>query len=314
MLGQPYDLRGKRVWVAGHRGMAGSALVRRLAREDCEVLTATHQELDLRDAAALNAWMGANKPQAVFMAAAKVGGIHANDSYPADFIYDNLAIAANVTEASFRHGVEKMLALGSTCIYPRLSPQPIPESALLTGPLEKTNQWYAIAKIAGIKLAQAYRIQHGCDFISAMPTNLYGPGDNFHPENSHVLPGLIRRAHERKRAGETGLTIWGSGKPRREFLHIDDAADGLVAIMQRYSEDEHINLGCGEDIPVGEVARLVMEVVGLPGEITHDASKPDGTPRKLVDVSKLETLGWRAKIPLRAGLEETYSWYLQHVA
>jgi GDP-L-fucose synthase len=314
MIGEAYSLRGKRVWVAGHRGMVGAALMRRLSREDCTLLTATHAELDLRDPAAVRAWAAANRPQAVFMAAARVGGIYANDTYPADFIYDNLAIAANVVEISFREGVEKLLMLGSTCIYPRMAPQPIPESALLTGPLEQTNEWYAIAKIAGIKLCQAYRKQHGCDFISAMPTNLYGVGDNYHPENSHVIAGLMRRAHERKLAGARGMTIWGSGKPLREFMFVDDAADAMVAVMQRYSEAEHINVGVGEDIAIADLARLVMEVVGLEGDLEFDSSKPDGTPRKLTDVSKLHALGWRAQTSLRSGLQQTYDWYLRNIA
>lgn len=294
--------------------MVGAALVRRLASEDCEVLTATHAELDLRDGGGVKAWMQQRRPEAVFMAAAKVGGIHANDSYPADFLYDNLAIAANVTESSFRTGVEKLLFLGSTCIYPRLAPQPMPEDALLTGPLEPTNQWYAIAKIAGVKLTQAYRRQHGCNFIAAMPTNLYGPGDTYHPQNSHVIPALILRAHERKLAGEAGLTVWGSGAPRREFLHADDCADALVAIMRQYDEEEHINVGCGEDTPIADIARLVMETVGLPGDITFDRSKPDGTPRKLVDVTKLNALGWRPRIGMREGLADAYAWFLKNAA
>jgi GDP-L-fucose synthase len=294
--------------------MVGSALMRRLAREGCTLLTVSRDEVDLRDRPAVDAWMGQTKPQAVFMAAAKVGGIHANDTYPADFIYDNLAIAANVVEASYRHGAEKLLMLGSTCIYPRLAPQPIPESALLTGPLEPTNEWYAIAKIAGIKLCQAYRKQHGCDFISAMPTNLYGPGDDYHPDNSHVIPGLIRRAHARKVAGERGMSVWGSGKPRREFLHVDDAADAMVMLMQNYSEHEHINLGCGEDVSIAQIAQLVMDTVGLPGEIAFDTSKPDGMPRKLADVTKLTALGWKPTIPLAQGLEGAYAWFVEHEA
>lgn len=309
-----YRLAGKRVWVAGHRGMVGAALARRLAAENCEVLTAPREAVDLRNPQEVRHWVSEHRPDAVFVAAAKVGGIHANDVYPADFLYDNLMIAANAIEASFRHGVEKLLFLGSTCIYPRLAPQPMPEDSLLTGPLEPTNEWYAIAKIAGVKLCQAYRKQHGCDFISAMPTNLYGPGDNFHAENSHVIPGLMRRAHERKKAGERGMTIWGSGTPRREFLHVDDCAAGLVEIMKRYSESQHINLGYGEDISIADTARLVMEAVGLEGEIAFDASKPDGTPRKLVDVTRLFALGWRPRITLREGLAGTYDWYLKNAA
>ena len=302
-----FPLSGKRVWVAGHRGMVGSAIVRRLAVENCEILTATRDQADLKDPAAVNAWVGANRPDAIFMAAAKVGGILANDTRPADFLYDNLMIAANVTEAAYRHGVGKMLFLGSSCIYPRLAPQPIPEAALLTGPLEPTNEWYAIAKIAGIKLAQAYRKQHGCDFISAMPTNLYGPGDNFDLNSSHVLPALIRKAHEAKIAGADHITIWGTGSPMREFLHADDCADACVFLMQNYSDAEHVNVGSGKDIAIIDLARLVCEVVGFEGEIRTDPSKPDGTPRKLMSGDRLRALGWAPRISLRSGVASTYA-------
>ena len=302
-----YDLKGKKVWVAGHRGMVGSAIVRRLASEHCEILTADRSELDLKDQAAVRAWVDRHKPDAVFVAAAKVGGILANDTYPADFLYDNLIIEANVIEASFRGGVEKLLFLGSSCIYPRLAPQPIVESALLTGELESTNEWYAIAKIAGIKLCQAYRKQHGADFISAMPSNLYGPGDNFDLNSSHVMPALIRKAHEAKVRGETVVTIWGTGKPLREFLHVDDCAEACVCLMKVYSGDEHVNVGSGEDLSIIQLMRLICEIVGFDGEIIHDLSKPDGTPRKLLNVEKLSNLGWQPKIKLRDGISSLYS-------
>ena len=302
-----FPLAGKRVFVAGHRGMVGSAIVRRLASEDCEILTVGRDEVDLRNQAQVNAWMEQARPDAVFLAAAKVGGILANDTYPADFLYDNLMIEANVIEASYRNPVAKLLFLGSSCIYPKLAPQPITEDALLTGPLEPTNEWYAIAKIAGIKLAQAYRRQHGCDFISAMPTNLYGPGDNFDLNTSHVLPALIRKAHEAKVSGADHIVIWGTGTPRREFLHVDDMADACVFLMQRYSEFEHVNVGSGEDITILELAKLVCEVVGFEGEIVCDTSKPDGTPRKLMSGEKLRAMGWEASIPLGGGVENTYS-------
>ena len=301
-----FPLAGKRMWVAGHRGMVGSAIVRRLASEDCEVITATRAEVDLKNPAAVLAFVEEKKPDAIFMAAAKVGGILANDTYPADFLYDNLMIAANITEAAYRHGVGKMLFLGSSCIYPKEAPQPIPEDALLTGPLEPTNEWYAIAKIAGIKLAQAYRKQHGCDFISAMPTNLYGPGDNFDLNTSHVLPALIRKAHEAKIAGADHITIWGTGTPRREFLHADDCADACVFLMQRYSDFEHVNVGSGEDIAIIDLARLVCEVVGFEGEIRKDTTKPDGTMRKLMSGERLKAMGWAPQVELKAGITDVY--------
>lgn len=310
----PYSLKGKRVWVAGHRGMVGAALVRRLAQEECEVLTAGRSEADLTRQAEVERWVEAKRPQAIFMAAAKVGGILANDTYPAEFLYENLMIAANIANAAYRSRVEKLLFLGSSCIYPKLAPQPLHEDALLTGPLEPTNEWYAIAKIAGIKLGQAYRREYGCDFISAMPTNLYGPGDNFDLKSSHVVPALMRKAHEAKRAGAASFEIWGTGSVRREFLHVDDCADALVMLMQRYSGAEHINVGCGEDVTIKESAQLVADAVGFTGEITHDLSKPDGTPRKLLDVSRLTALGWRPRIDLPTGLRETYAWFLKHAA
>lgn len=305
-----YDLKGKRVWVAGHRGMVGAALVRRLASEGCEVLTAARSDADLTRQGEVERWMEAHRPQAVFVAAAKVGGILANDTHPAEFLYENLLIEANIIHAAHRVQVEKLLFLGSSCIYPKLAPQPIHEDALLTGPLEPTNEWYAIAKIAGIKLCQAYRRQYGCDFISGMPTNLYGPGDNYDLNSSHVIPALIRKAHEAKMRGASEMVVWGSGTPRREFLHVDDCADALVLIMQRYSEDEHINVGSGEDLTILELAQAVCEVVGFDGTITRDLSKPDGTPRKLMAGDKLRVLGWRPRISLRDGLADAYAAFL----
>ena len=307
-----YPLSGKRVWVAGHRGLLGSAIVRRLAREDCEPVTATSAELDLRDGAATRAWVRLQRLDAIFMAAAKVGGILANATAPADFLYDNLMIAANVTEAAHAAGVARLLFLGSSCIYPRLAAQPMVEEALLEGPLEPTNEWYAVAKIAGIKLAQAYRRQHGCDYISAMPTNLYGPGDNFDLQSSHVLPALIRKAHEAKVAGADHFTIWGSGTPRREFLHADDCADACVFLMQCYSDERHLNIGVGSDIAILDLAMLVADVVGFRGEVRTDPTKPDGTPRKLLDSSRINALGWISRIALGDGLAETYRWFLDH--
>jgi GDP-L-fucose synthase len=313
-VSQVYDLNGKRIWVAGHRGMVGAAVVRRLASEGCEVLTAGRDALDLERQDQVERWLAEQRPDAVVMAAAKVGGILANDSYPADFLYRNLIIEANVTEAARRSGVEKLLFLGSSCIYPKFAPQPITEDALLTGPLEPTNEWYAVAKIAGIKLAQAYRRQYGCDFISAMPTNLYGPEDNFDLASSHVLPALIRKAHEARLAGARTLTIWGTGAPRREFLHVDDCADALVFLLKTYSGDEHVNVGSGEDLTILELAQAVCQVVGFEGEIVCDTSKPDGTPRKLMSAAKLRGMGWAPKVGLVGGLRSTYGWFLRNVA
>jgi GDP-L-fucose synthase len=308
-----FTLTGKKIFVAGHRGMVGSAIVRRLARENCEVLTVARGEVDLRDQSDVRAYMGRVQPDAVILAAAKVGGIWANDRYPADFLYDNLLIEANVIEASFRVGVEKLLFLGSSCIYPRLAPQPIPEAALLTGPLEATNEWYAIAKIAGIKLCQAFRRQHACDFISAMPTNLYGPGDNYDIEKSHVIPALLRKAHEARAQGVDALVIWGTGQPRREFLHVDDAADAAVHLLKTYSGDEHVNVGTGVDISILDLARLVAEIVGFEGRIDIDPTKPDGTPRKLLDTSRLTGMGWRPRYELKEGLAQAYEWFKNHL-
>lgn len=308
-----YSLAGKRIFVAGHRGMVGSALVRRLARENCEILTAGRDTLNLLDQAAVRGWLADKKPDAVILAAARVGGIQANDVYPADFLYDNLVIQTNVIEGAFRAGVEKLLFLGSSCIYPKFAEQPIMEDALLTGPLEPTNEWYAIAKIAGLKLCEAYRRQHGVDYISGMPTNLYGPGDNFHLENSHVIPALVRKAHTAKLNNENALEVWGTGAPRREFLHVDDCADALVFLLQNYSGEQHVNVGSGEDVTIAELARAVMRAVGMEGEVKHDTSKPDGTPRKLMSGDKLAGMGWAPSIDLDTGLKQTYAWFLDEL-
>jgi len=308
-----YDISRKRVWVTGHSGMVGSAIVRRLSRESCDILTAEHAALDLRRQAEVEAWMAANRPQVIVIAAAKVGGIRANATYPADFLYDNLAIEANVIHAAFATGVEKLLFLGSSCIYPREAPQPMAEDVLLSGPLEPTNEWYAVAKIAGIKLCQAYRRQHGCDFISAMPTNLYGPGDNFHPANSHVPAALLRRLHEAKEAGLSEVAVWGSGRPRREFLHVDDLADACVFLLKTYSDDPHVNVGMGEDVTIAQFAEMVRRVVGWQGRLVYDTSRPDGPPRKMLDVSRLAAMGWRAATPLDEGLRGYYRWFLDNI-
>lgn len=310
----PYSLAGKRVWVAGHRGLVGSALVRRLKSEDCTILTASRQQVDLRSAEQVNFWMRETRPQAVFVAAARVGGIHANDTRPAEFIYDNLMIEANVIEAAHRYNVEKLVFLGSSCVYPRMAPQPIPESALLSGELESTNQWYAVAKIAGIKLGQAYRRQYGCDFISVMPSNLYGPGDNFDLMHSHVIPALIAKFHRAYVQETETVEVWGSGKVLREFLYADDAADGIVFAMKNYSEEEIINLGSGQEVTIRELAETIGKVVGYRGRLAFDTSKPDGTPRKVVDVSRMAKLGWRAQTSLEDGLRQTYRWYVENIA
>lgn len=309
-----YSLTGKRVWVAGHRGMVGSAIVRRLASEGCEVLTASRQDADLRNQAETTAWIEKSKPDAVFLAAAKVGGILANDTYPADFLYDNLMIEANIINGAHKVGVEKLMFLGSSCIYPKFAAQPITEDALLTGLLEPTNEWYAIAKIAGIKLADAYRKQHGSDYISGMPTNLYGPGDNFDLNSSHVMPALIRKAHEAKLAGAPSITIWGTGTPRREFLHVDDCADACVHLMKTHSAPGHVNIGSGEDITILELTQMVCDAVGYKGEIAHDLSKPDGTPRKLMSADKLRGMGWQPRIGLKDGISAVYRWFLDNKA
>jgi len=302
----------KKIWVAGHNGMVGSAIVRRLQHEECEILTVSRRECDLMDQKAVADWLQKNRPDQVVVAAAKVGGILANDTYPVDFLYDNLQIQNNIICSSHDVGVEKLLFLGSSCIYPKMASQPITEDALLTGPLEPTNEWYAIAKIAGIKLCQAYMKQHGARFVSAMPTNLYGPNDNFDLQSSHVIPALMRKAHRAKIAGESGMEIWGTGAPLREFLHVDDLADAAVFVLKEYEEFEHINIGSGTDLPIADLARLVMDVVGLEGELRHDRSKPDGTPRKLMSAAKLQALGWTPKIPLEEGLRQTYDWFLEN--
>ncbi|PON70390.1 NAD(P)-binding domain containing protein [Parasponia andersonii] len=306
--------KSAKVFVAGHRGLVGSAIVRKLqALGYTDLVLRTHAELDLTRQSEVDSFFAAERPRFVILAAAKVGGIHANNTYPADFIAVNLQIQTNVIDASHRHGVRKLLFLGSSCIYPKFAPQPIPENALLTGPLEPTNEWYAVAKIAGIKMCQAYRIQHCWDAVSGMPTNLYGPNDNFHPENSHVLPALMRRFHEAKVRGSKEVVVWGTGSPLREFLHVDDLADGVVFLMENYSGLEHVNVGSGKEVTIKELAELVKEVVGFEGELVWDSSKPDGTPRKLMDSSKLLGLGWSPKISLKDGLVDTYKWYLEYV-
>ena len=307
-----FDLGDRRVFVAGHGGMVGSALVRRLAREECEVITAP-RSLDLRDQAGVRRWFAQMRPDAVFLAAARVGGIAANAAAPVPYLYDNLMISANVIDASARHGVKKLIYLGSSCVYPREAAQPIDEDALLTGPLEPTNRWYAIAKIAGIALAEAHALD-GRDFISVMPCNLYGPGDNYDLETSHVLPALIRKAHEAKLANAATLEVWGSGTPLREFLHVDDCADGLIAAARCATGPALLNLGSGDEIAIAELARLVANVVGYDGVLRFDASRPDGTPRKLMDSSRMRALGWAPSIALQAGIADAYRWFLNHAA
>ena len=305
--------KSSRISVAGGRGMVGSAICRALAAHGFEnVLAPSRAELNLGNQAAVASWFAEHRPEYVFLAAAKVGGIHANDTYPAEFIHDNLVIETNVIHSAWRHGAKKLCFLGSSCIYPKHAPQPMKEEHLLTGPLEPTNEWYAVAKIAGIKLAQAYRRQYGFDAISLMPTNLYGPGDNFHPENSHVVPALIRRFHEAREAGLEEVVIWGTGTPRREFLHVDDLADACLYLMQNYSEEQFVNVGVGEDVSILELAHLIAKVVGFQGEIATDPTKPDGTPRKLLDVSRLAGLGWKASIGLEEGLRGAYEWFLEN--
>lgn len=303
---RPFDLAGCRVFVAGHHGMVGAALVRRLESEPCEMLTAERAVLDLTRQADTEGWLRDNRPDVVIVAAAKVGGIACNDAFPVDFLSDNLAIELNLIGGAFAAGVRKLLFLGSSCIYPRLAPQPMTEDMLLTGPLEPTNAWYAVAKIAGIKLVEAYRRQHGADFIALMPTNLYGPGDNYHPEHSHVPAALIRRFHEAKLAKAPSVTVWGTGKPRREFMAVDDLADACVFALKHYSGDRFLNVGTGRDVTIAEFATLVADVVGYGGDIVFDTSRPDGTPQKLLDVSALAKLGWTARIPLRQGLAAAY--------
>ncbi len=302
-----YDLTGKRIWVAGHRGMVGGAVVRRLASEGCEVITAGREVVDLVNQKAVHDWMAATKPDAIVLAAAKVGGIHANATYPVDFLYENLMIEANILHAANEADVERLLFLGSSCIYPKFADQPIQEASLLTGALEPTNEWYAIAKIAGLKLVQAYRKQHGRDWISAMPTNLYGPGDTYDLATSHVLPALLRKFHEAKERGDKAVVVWGTGTPLREFLHCDDLADALVFLLRNYSGDYHINVGSGVEVTIRELAETIAEVVGYDAALTWDTTKPDGTPRKLMDSSRLHALGWNNARDLKVGIAQTYA-------
>jgi GDP-L-fucose synthase len=310
MARTPFELKGKTVFVAGHGGMVGAALVRRLAREDVELLTVRRSEVDLRDQAAVFGWLAKARPQVMFLAAARVGGIVANNTLRAEFLYDNLIIASNLIHAAHLNGVEKLMFLGSSCIYPRLAPQPLREDSMLTGPLEPTNEPYAIAKIAGIKMVEAYRAQYGSDFINVMPTNLYGPGDNYHPEYSHVVAALIRRFHEARVSGISNVAVWGTGTPRREFLYVDDLADACIHLMKIYSSDELVNIGTGEDITIAEFARLVAGIVEYSGDISFDPSRPDGTPQKLLDVNRLARLGWRARTSLADGIKLAYQAYL----
>lgn len=314
MSPEPYALAGKKVWVAGHRGMVGSAIVRRLVSEECSILTASRSDADLVRQGDVDRWMAGARPDVVIIAAAKVGGIHANDTFPADFLYENLMIEANIIKASHNIGVEKLLFLGSSCIYPRDTAQPITEDALLSGPLEATNEWYAIAKIAGIKLCQAFRRQFDCDFISAMPANLYGPGDNYHRTNSHVIPALIVKIQEAVRNQAPTVEIWGTGTPRREFMHVDDLADACVFLLAGYSQHDHINIGVGSDVSIADLARTLGDIADFTGEFVFDASKPDGTPSKLMDSQRIAALGWSPSIELIAGLRTAYDWYCANQA
>lgn len=309
-----FSLRGKRIWVAGHRGMAGSAIVRRLAREECEVITASRAELDLRSQYDVNAWIADKRVDAIFLAAARVGGILANSTHPAEFLYDNMIIAANVIEAARQHQVSKLLFLGSSCIYPRFAPQPMREEMLLTGALEPTNEWYAIAKIAGMKMCEAYRRQYGCDFVSVMPTNLYGPGDRYDADGGHVVAALIMKIHAAKLANAPTAEIWGTGKPLREFLYSEDLADGCVFVMKYYSGDLFLNIGTGKEMTVLELAEAIARIIGWQGEFTFDQSKPDGTPRKVMDVSRLAALGWKAQTDFETGMRDTYRSYIENIA
>jgi len=310
-----FDLTGKRVWVAGHRGLVGGATVRRLQRRgDVEILTAGRDILDLTRQTEVEDWMAENRPDAVIVAAARVGGIKANNDFPADFIAENLSIALNIVQSAHRVGTAKLLYLGSSCVYPRDASQPMSEDALLTGPLEPTNQWYAIAKIAGIKLCQAYRRQHGCDFISAMPTNLYGPGDNYDLDAGHVLPALLRKVHDAKTGDRARVDVWGSGRPTREFMHVDDLADALLFLLERYSGEEHVNVGTGVEISIGDLVRLIAEIVGWRGDFVFDTSMPDGAPRKLMDGGRLSSMGWRSTISLEIGVRDAYRAYLDHLS
>lgn len=309
-----FSLAGRRIWVAGHTGMVGGAVVRRLRAESCETITIGRAEVDLRRQEAVERWMAKTRPDVVVLAAATVGGILANDSRPVDFLYENLMIESNIINAARINGVSKLLFLGSSCIYPRLAPQPIREEALLTGPLEPTNQWYAVAKIAGLMLCQAYRKQYGCDFISAMSTNVYGVGDNFDLASSHVIPALIAKAHAAKVSGADELVVWGTGAPRREFIDADDLADALVFLLCHYSDDTHINVGTGSDITIRELAETVMTVVGLKARLRFESSRPDGTPRKLLDIGRLQAMGWRSRTGLREGLRKAYAYYCEQLA
>ena len=314
MSNNRYSLKGKRVWVTGHKGMVGSALVRRLKKEDtADILMTTRSELDLLRQSDVEKWINKEKPDVIFLAAAKVGGIVANATYPGQFIYENTMIATNVIHGAHQAKVEKLLFLGSSCIYPKMAPQPIQESSLLTGPLEPTNQWYAIAKITGLMMCRAYREQYGDDFIAAMPTNLYGPGDNYHLENSHVIPALIRKAHDAKVTGADNMEIWGTGNALREFMHVDDLADGLIYMIKNISQFEHVNIGSGSDISIKELANLIIKVVGFEGGLVHDRSKPDGTPRKIMDDTYLKQSGWKPSISLESGLEDAYGWFKAHL-
>ncbi|MFC5354343.1 GDP-L-fucose synthase [Azospirillum himalayense] len=308
-----FSFEGKRIWVPGHRGMAGSAIVRRLEQEGCEILTAGRETVDLRRQAEVEEWMASAKPDVVFLAAATVGGIHANDTRPAEFLYDNLAIETNIIHGAWRTGVGKLVFLGSSCIYPRMAEQPMREEALLTGALEPTNQWYAIAKIAGIKMCQAYRRQYGCDFVSAMPTNLFGYGDNFDLQQGHVAAALLVKIHRAKATGAETVELWGTGTPMREFLFVEDLADGLVFLAKNYSGEPHVNLGSGKEITIRGLAELLAEVIGYQGDFHFDTSKPDGTPRKVMDVSRMTAMGWTASTSLREGFERTYRWYLDNL-
>ena len=309
-----FSLNGKRIFVAGHNGMVGGALVRLLKKIDCEILTATSNELDLKKTIEVDEWFDENKPDTVFLAAAKVGGILANSSYPADFLFDNLAIQNSVISNSFKHKIKKFMFLGSSCIYPREAKQPIKENALLNGELEPTNEAYAIAKIAGIKLCQFYRKQYDVDYISVMPTNLYGPGDNFHPENSHVVAALISKFHEAKELNKDEVVLWGSGKPLREFMHVDDLAEGLLFLMENYSDYEHINIGTGKEISIIEFANIIKKIAGWHGIIKFDKNYPDGMSRKVMDINKISKLGWTSKIELKVGLEQAYKWFSNNYA
>ena len=309
---QIFNLSGKRIFVAGHRGMVGQALLRRLASEGCDIVTVDRQTVDLRRQHDVERWMDRSKPNLVFLVAARVGGILANTAHPATFLYDNLMIEANVIEAARQADVEKLVFLGSSCIYPKLAPQPMSEDALLTGPLEPTNEWYAIAKIAGIKMCQAYRRQYGCNFITAQPTNLYGPGDNFNLSASHVIPALLRKAHDAKTCGRDSLTLWGTGTPMREFLHVNDLADALIFLARTYSEGDIVNVGSGDEVSIRDLARMICNIVDFDGRLELDRSKPDGPPRKLLDSSKIRNLGWAPSISLFTGLSETYRWFLKN--